>query len=81
MLRATYRLRVETEDLESFIKLMKNAYANKEIEITVQEIEDETGYLLKNEANRKHLEDAIAADKKGLYYRTIEGDELETILS
>ncbi|MDR1178870.1 MAG: hypothetical protein LBK44_00060, partial [Spirochaetales bacterium] len=78
-MQTTYRLRVE--ELEKLIKILKNIYPDKEIEITVQEIEDETGYLLKDEANRKHLEKAVAADKAGKYYRTVSAEELETMLS
>lgn len=78
-MQATYRLRVE--ELEKLMEILKNVYPDKEIEITVQEIEDETGYLLKSEANRKHLEEAVAADKEGKYYRTVSVDELETMLS
>ncbi len=45
------------------------------------EIEDETEYLLKDEANREHLERVIAADKSGNYYRTMSMEELENMVS
>ena len=51
---ATYRLRAD-EISENFLKNIRDNYQNKEIEITVQEVEDETEYLLKSEANRQHL--------------------------
>ncbi len=79
-MEAVYRLRA-AELNEDFINALKHLYFNKEIEIRVQEMEDETEYLLKNEANRKHLEKAIAADKSGTYYRTMNVEELENMLS
>ncbi len=52
-MEAIYRLR--TEELnEDFINALKSVYYAKAIEIRVQEIEDETEYLLKDEANREH---------------------------
>lgn len=76
-----YRLKTETEELLALMKQLKNGYPDKEIEIRVQEVEDETAYLLKNEANRQHLEEAIAADKAGKYYRSMSMEELESMLS
>jgi antitoxin YefM len=55
---ATYRLRAD-EITDNFLKAIKDAYQDKEIEITVQEVEDETAYLMKSEANRKHLLEAV----------------------
>jgi hypothetical protein len=34
---------------------LKMTYRDREIEITVQEVPDETEYLLRSEANREHL--------------------------
>ncbi len=78
-MEAIYRLR--TEELnEDFINALKSVYYAKAIEIRVQEIEDETEYLLKDEANREHLERVIAADKSGNYYRTMSMEELENMV-
>ena len=53
-MRATYRLFAD-EITDTFLAGIKDTYRNKEIEITVREVEDETAYLLKSEANREHL--------------------------
>lgn len=55
---STYRLKAD-ELSSDFIKALKKAYQHREIEIIVQEVEDETEYLLKNPANREHLLGAI----------------------
>ena len=41
---ATYKLRAE-EITEIFLKNIRDNYQNKEIEITIQEVEDETDSL------------------------------------
>ena len=56
---STYRLKAN-ELNKSFIKSLKDIFKNREIEIIVQDVEeDETEYLLKNEANKQHLLKAI----------------------
>ena len=53
-----YRLKADELD-SNFIEALKNSYQNKEIEIIVQDVEDETEYLLRSDANREHLLTAI----------------------
>lgn len=55
---ATYRLN-SNELNNDIIKSIKSTFKNKKIEITIQEIEDETEYLSKNPVNNKHLLEAI----------------------
>lgn len=50
----TYHLNVNELSLE-LINSIKAAFKDKDIEITVTEALDETGYLLSSEANRMHL--------------------------
>jgi len=57
--------RLNTKELEnSFINSIKDAYPDRNIEITVRE-QDETGYLCGSSANLEHLETAIENVKQG----------------
>lgn len=60
----TYRLSAN-ELTEDFIKSIKAIFKNKKIAITIEEEQDETGYLLSSEANRKMLEESLENVKKG----------------
>jgi hypothetical protein len=72
---------VEADELtEGFLTGLKETYGKKKINILVYEVEDETEYLLKDEANRKHLLEAVAADKAGNSYRAMNVEELESML-
>jgi antitoxin YefM len=55
---STYRLNADelTSDL---ISAIKKTYSHKNIEIVIQDVEDETEYLMRNPANKKHLLEAI----------------------
>ena len=53
----TYRLRADELD-EDFIASLRVLFRNKEVEITVAEV-DETSYLLRSDANRRHLLQAV----------------------
>ena len=56
---STYRLKAN-ELNSNFIKSLKQIFNDREIEIIVHEVvEDETDYLLKNQANKDHLLKAI----------------------
>lgn len=55
---STYRLKA-TDLSESILDAIKTAYQDRQIEITVQEIEDETDYLMSSQANSEHLLNAI----------------------
>ena len=78
-MNTTYRLRAD-EITEEFVRQLKEVHKNKEIEIYVQENEDETEYLLKSEANRTHLLEAIEAAKAGKSYRSMSIEEMEAMV-
>ena len=73
---ATYRLRAD-EISDSLLKTIQDNYKNKEIEITIQEVEDETGYLLKSEANRRHLLRGIEEIRSGIPLQTMTIEQLD----
>jgi antitoxin YefM len=54
----TYKLNAK-ELSEEVIKSIKEAFKDKDIEITVTDTIDETDYLLSTEANKKHLYKSI----------------------
>ena len=53
---------IKAEDIEKLLKGIKNSYKDKQVEITVREL-DETEYLLKNENNKKKLLKSIKNSK------------------
>ena len=55
---STYRLQAD-ELSTDFVKAVKEVYQHRQIEIIVQEVQDETEYLLSSKANREHLLRAI----------------------
>jgi len=72
---ATYRLKTD-EITENFFRNIRENYRNKEIEITIQEVEDETDYLLKSEANRQHLLRGIDEIRSGAPLQTMTVEQL-----
>ncbi len=72
---ATFRLRAE-EINDAFLKTIQSNYMNKEIEITIQEVEDETEYLLKSEPNRQHLLRGIEEIRNGAPLQTMTVEQL-----
>ncbi|MCP5453688.1 MAG: hypothetical protein H7A27_06865 [Spirochaetaceae bacterium] len=50
----TYRLQAD-ELTEQFVATIKQTYKHRNIEIIVQEVEDETEYLLRTDANKEHI--------------------------
>ena len=49
----------EKELTDEIINVIRAAFKNKEIEITISDEMDETAYLLSTEANRKHLKKSM----------------------
>lgn len=63
MMITTYRLRADELD-EDFIASLRVLFKDKEVEITVAEV-DETSYLLRSDANRRHLLQAVENIERG----------------
>ncbi len=54
---------IKAEDIdENLLNGIRRSYRNKQVEITVREL-DETEYLLKNEYNKKKLIKAISSSR------------------
>jgi antitoxin YefM len=60
----TYKLRA-SQLSDDILKSIREAFQDKEIEITVTEVLDETDYLLSTEANRKHLYKSMEEIERG----------------
>ena len=75
-MQATYRLFAD-EITDAFLAGIRDTYRNKEIEITVQEVKDETAYLLKSEDNRHHLLRGLEELQSGAPLRTMTIEQLE----
>jgi len=76
---ATYRLRAD-EITDTFLKNIQNNYMNKEIEITIQEVEDETEYLLKSDPNRRHLLMGLEEIRSGSPLQTLTVEQLNSMV-
>lgn len=69
--------RLKANDLDSrFLEGLKAAYKDKEIEIIVSEV-DETEYLLKSEANKQKLMQAIENVEQHINLVEVNLQELE----
>jgi len=76
----TYRLRPE-ELNDDFFNTIKQLFTGKEVAIRVEEVQDETEYLLSNETNRAHLLRAVEDIKNGRNVYTMSIEEMEAMIS
>ncbi|MDR3284274.1 MAG: hypothetical protein LBS97_03725 [Treponema sp.] len=74
---ATYRLK--PYEIDGFLKVFKSTFTGKELEVSVEEVEDETDYLLKSESNRKQLLEAVEAEENGQFFCTMTMEQLEEL--
>lgn len=72
---STYRLRAD-ELSSRLLNAIKETYHDREIEITIQEVQDETDYLMSSPANREHLLKAIENISKHRDLVSVSPDEL-----
>ena len=73
-----FKLKVAELDTK-FIETIKNLFKDREIEISIKSIQDETEYLLNSPSNKKHLLDAIKDVKKNKNLIRFTGDEFEEL--
>jgi len=57
-MQSTYRIKANELSMD-IIKALKTTYHDREIEIIVQDVQDETEYLMATQANRDFLLSAI----------------------
>lgn len=76
-MQSVYRLNAEELDYQ-FFESLKSLFKNKEIEIAVSEV-DETAYLMRSAANRRHLLQAIQNIEDGTNLITVDINELEAL--
>lgn len=76
-MNTVYRLRSD-ELTPEFIALLKASYPDKEIEIIVSEVLDETEYLLSSPANKVHLETAMRNVENHINLVEIQPDCIES---
>lgn len=74
-MQSTYRVRAD-ELTDDFVQALKVAYKDKEIEIVVSDVVDETDYLLSTEANREQLLGAIKDIEAGENLTSFSIDDL-----
>jgi hypothetical protein len=77
---ATYQLK-PNELTADFLQVLKSTFHDKVISLTVEEIPDETAYLLSTKANREHLLAGITAAKSGKPFRTLTIKEMDALVS
>jgi antitoxin YefM len=70
-----YQMKASELD-ERFLKSVKAQYRDRDLEIIVSDF-DETEYLLKSEANKKHLLQAIENISKGVNLKVVNLDDLD----
>jgi hypothetical protein len=75
----SYRLKPD-ELNDDFFKILKETFMGKEIAVTVEEIRDETEYLLSTEENRRHLSKALEDAKNGAPVHAMTIDEMEAMI-
>ena len=78
-MHTTYRMSAADLD-DRFLASVKSLFGANEVEISIcgraQSEEDETAYLLKSEANRMHLLEALADVEAGRNLVTVKPEEL-----
>ena len=72
--------KLKAAELDSgFIDSVKNLFKDREIEISIKTILDETEFLFNNPANKKHLLDALKEVKKNKNLVRFTGKEVEEL--
>jgi hypothetical protein len=76
-MQSTYRIQVDELNAD-FVEALKKAYSHREIEIVVNEVHDETAYLLRSPANRDHLQQALLDVERRLKLVEVPFEKLES---
>ena len=78
-METVFKLKAAELDSRFIDSSVKNLFKDREIEISIKPIQDETEYLLSNPANKKHLLDAIKEIKKNKNLIRFTGKEFEEL--
>jgi len=78
-METVFKLKAAELDSRFIDSSVKNLFKDREIEISIKPIQDETEYLLSNPANKKHLLDAIKEIKKNKNLIRFTGNEFEEL--
>lgn len=78
-MESTFRINANELDMD-FINKIKTLFKGKNLEVVIQVQEEETDYLLKTKANKKHLLKAVSDINKNKNLKTLDISKLRELV-
>ena len=78
-MESIFRINANELDMD-FINKIKSLFKGKNLEVVIQVQEDETEYLLKSKANKKHLLKAVNDINKNKNLKTLDTAKLKELV-